>query len=324
MSRQSQDARTVHGQVHREVGLDRIFDTVPPLHHSRTMDTPRLRPGPYALLFLVVVGGCGRASGVTNDAGVTVTCFDDPQAGTTTWNPPRKTLPWVAIIGNAGNVDAGNGSNAGVDAAVPPSAGCGAMTAFGGVTCRGLAGATQSGSALDLVWADGSVLRWDSTIVDKAVARPVVANGDSVWVEFSYAVQVVCPFCGTSNSTSVSIRKAEAGVVIWTGQQGHTLGDVSDAQAQELFGVSFREQASCHGKVTLGCWTTDRTLYDHILETTPEQVVPHATIARVTTPKGQYDLFWTHSTDDKATDTCIDGPGLAADTGFAASLIAAP
>ena len=64
----------------------------------------------------------------------------------------------------------------------------------------------------------------------------------------------------------------------------------------------------------------NRVIYDHVLETSPEQWILHATPTRVTTPGGIYDVVWASSEQTVVrSERCSDGRQPANDRGFAAS-----
>jgi hypothetical protein len=173
---------------------------------------------------------------------------------------------------------------------------------------------------LSLQFADGSTLTWDPTLVAVAVAAPNINDGRSVWVEYSKAVGIIM-YGGEYWNATLQIRLKQGGQLLWIGQEGVTLSDMSDALANELFGVSVRTQQNCQtATYAAGCYTVQRTLFDHVLETSPEQKVQHATEQTITTPNGNYDVVWALGKENiSPTPQCMDGPNVASDTGFAVS-----
>jgi hypothetical protein len=249
-----------------------------------------------------VGGGTG-----TGGSGGAVPC-SDPGAPISTWDTPRRMLPWdLSVLGTA--------SDAGL-----PTSGCARSGNFDSVSCQGVATAQGTGGTLTLVFGDSSTLMWDPALVANPVAPPNVADGGSVWVEYSKVVGVVCPNCGTYWNAKLQIRTQQGGELLWVGQEGHTLSDVSDALVNELFGVSARSQLTCALSYTAACSNVQRSLFDHVLETTPEQLVHHAALQRVTAPNGAFDVVWALSQENSTHNpSCLDGPAVASDTGFAAS-----
>jgi hypothetical protein len=72
--------------------------------------------------------------------------------------------------------------------------------------------------------------------------------------------------------------------------------------------------------VTTPCYTYDRTEFDHALLTAPEQFIPNATLTRVSSENGDYDVLWAHSeqTNFPRDSKCSDPPLDASNTGFLA------
>jgi hypothetical protein len=108
-------------------------------------------------------------------------------------------------------------------------------------------------------------------------------------------------------------------------REGTEISDVDAGLVNELFGVGFSEQLNCESTISAGCNNAGRRTFDHILQTTPPQTIPAAALRRVTTPGGQLDVVWAHSTEAVTPiPNCYDGPSIAHDTGFAASRIPSP
>ena len=151
-------------------------------------------------------------------------------------------------------------------------------------------------------------------------------DGQKVWADFSRSTREVCPVCGSYQTTELQIRTAVDGILLWIGREGVALDDLSPELVQELFGVGVHERVSCQTAVAAGCYSAQRLVFDHVLETTPEQVIPAASLRHVNSARGEYDVLWAHSTNyDVGRDPgCYDGPALASDTGFAASRTAPP
>jgi hypothetical protein len=190
------------------------------------------------------------------------------------------------------------------------------------LACPGPATVRKEGTTLGLVFDDGSGLTYDPTLVDSPVAPPQVANGDTVWMQYSRNL-VMVPYGGSYLNAELQIRKEQAGELLWVGRQGSKLEDVSDTLVAELFGVTARQELVCSSSFSADCYDVRRDVFDHVLETTPEQRLHHATLERVTTPKGSYEVVWAHS-EESATrrPLCYDGAEAASDTGFAVSRLA--
>lgn len=284
---------------------------------------------------LLIVGGtaCGRAAsngrsmdsgnggGTSGDA----TCSGSVGGAWSTWQAPRATISWSVSVATDGGVpaelDAGPTQCAHTSDGGTPASGC---TGAPGddLSCSGAAIVRRSSDALTLELADGSVVAWDPLRVTSPVAQPALADGSHVWVSYRYLTGVVCPFCGTYYNAEIQIRDCTTDRLLWIAREGHTLDDVSAALVTELFGTSAHEEVECRASGQAGCYPVDRVVYNHVLETTPEQVLPHAVLTRVSSPNGAYDVIWAHSDDTVgSTSNCADGPGVASDTAFAASWI---
>jgi hypothetical protein len=179
-----------------------------------------------------------------------------------------------------------------------------------------------------LTFDDGSALIWSPNGIDFPLAAPYLAQteGDRVWVDFERRTIDSCslPPCVPYETDTVEIRDGEGGKLRSIARQGTSLPALSEQLIMELFGVPTIARPTCTLRLTSGCLSFDRTQLDHLLETTPEQLIREATATRVGSPNGEYDLFWASSTQTLITgDTsCLDdGPGMAGDDGFVASLI---
>ena len=248
-------------------------------------------------------------------------CAVDPAAPMSSRDPPRRTLPWTW----APAVTAGVPAAADAGAVPAPPQACtssngGPRNPGGAVHCLGLATVQGSGTNVALAFPGGSALRWNATVVPTPVSPPAVNDGATVWVDYAQEMPVVCPFCGTRQHAAVQIREREGGKVLWIGGEGHLGADLSDELARELFGVTARAQPICTSSFDVGCFHVERTTFDHVLPTTPEQTLHHAKLEHVTTPNGAYDVVWAAS-DGTSTyqQPCADGPAVASDSGFAVS-----
>jgi hypothetical protein len=249
-------------------------------------------------------------------------CALDLAAPQSTWDQPRRTVPWILVLA-AGTSDGGVPGDGGVDT------GCTSAPVFGGpddVTCRGVVTARGGGTNLELAFGDLAVLRWDATASSSEVAPPVLADGQTAWVDYRRSITLVCSGCGYYETRLVEVRAVARGPLIWVGREGVGLTEVSADLVQELFGVGVHEQLSCHTPIVAGCYRANRRVFDHILDTTPEQLIPAANLRHVNSPKGEYDVLWAHSIegDVRRDPNCGDGPFVASDTGFAASRTSPP
>jgi hypothetical protein len=192
-----------------------------------------------------------------------------------------------------------------------------------GIRCRGPVAVQRSATRLELVLADGSRLVWSATAGAMTVRPPLLADGDAAWIAYDHdEICVSGCFGGRYQRDQLEIRSGETGRVLWLAMQGQELASLGDDRVLELFGVKAHAQASCRHSFAAGCWTAERTIYDHVLETTPPALLHHAQVERVSTAKGSYDVLWAESMEDVTYDTrCADGPEAAHDRGFAASWV---
>jgi hypothetical protein len=192
------------------------------------------------------------------------------------------------------------------------------------VTCQGTASVLSNTGPLELAFDDSSILSWDTTGIINPVQAPVLNGLGSVWVDYSYSANSACgpPACATFTRTELYLRDREGGSLLWVGREGDQADDVSDALVSELFGVVATRQPFCQFEFTAECQDTIRTLFNHVLQTTPAQVLQHARIEHVVTPNGQYQVVWAYSQE---THTPVYGyceaVHLPHDRGFAASRI---
>jgi hypothetical protein len=241
----------------------------------------------------------------------------------------ERTLPWsltwkadAGTPDRGGGPDSGDGGSLGPGCVLPSTAVM--MPNSHPPACSGNAIARRQGVALTLTLDDGSTLTWTPSLVTNSIAPPKVVDGQSVWVTYPEQSHIMCPACGAYSTAEIQIRTEQAGTLLWIARQGRILDDVSDTLVHELFGVGAREQGVCQYTSQEACHNVQRTLFEHVLETTPEQLVRHATVQRILSPQGQYEIFWARSREvDVPTDIqlCLDGPNPASETGFAASLL---
>ena len=230
-------------------------------------------------------------------------------------------VPWVVTTGgDAGAAVAPGDAGVGSGCTRVPVTGTFAAAHGSDVRCGGSASVRRAGADFALVFADGSVLAWDQPGGAPAVSVPGLADGDSAWVDFSRLTTVVCPFCGSYPTTALEVRGSAGGPLLWIGREGPTLDDINADLVSELFGVGVHEEPACQESFSAGCFNVTRQRLDHVIETTPAQVVHAGGLSLITTPKGEYDVLWAHSSEQSVFQTnCADGPGVATDTGFAAS-----
>jgi hypothetical protein len=172
-----------------------------------------------------------------------------------------------------------------------------------------------------LAFSDGSTLTWPPALSFAHVAPPKVTGLSTVWVHYQ-ATKTTYFMAGSYFSIELTIRNGSGGKTLWLGREGQQLSALDSSTVDALFAAKVRSEAVCSLVVTQTCSDVQRTSYDHILETVPEQRIGHASVTRVTTPQGDYEVLWTHSTMISLPGVrCSDGTTAATDEGFAASLL---
>jgi hypothetical protein len=245
-----------------------------------------------------------------------------------TLDTPRQTLPWSldpsAVVPQDGGTGDPPDADAGGDGSAPTSA-CQKTIQRGlvtSITCEGTAAVEAGEGGPTLTFGDGSRLIWDSSRIQTRVPLELELDETSVWVSYSESQTVVCPYCGTYSAQAITVREREDGKQLVVAQQGHRLDDLNgSALVLELFGVDSVARPRCSYSVTAYCYTYDRTEFDHALLTDPEQIIRSATLTRVSSENGDYDVLWAHSEENnlrREPPLCSDGPIDASNTGFLA------
>jgi len=157
--------------------------------------------------------------------------------------------------------------------------------------------------------------------------KPFVTNataGDTVWVDYEKRNTVVCAFCGAYTTQTLEVRDGQGQRIRFFAQQGAVLPNLTDAQVTELFGVAAVPVQTCTFPAFAGCATYLRSQFDHQLATTPRQLIVDATLTTVSAPNGRFAVIWASSQESyiHQEPNCFDGPGVATDNGFVATLLA--
>jgi hypothetical protein len=239
-------------------------------------------------------------------------------------------MPWSLDASAAAAEDAGMGDPPEADAGAggggsATRSGCHTVTRAGldtSTTCEGTAVVEAGEAGPALTFDDGSRLLWDSTKIQTQAPLQLELDANSVWVSYSESKTVLCPYCGSYSAQAITVREREDGRQLVVAQQGHRLDDLAgSALVLELFGADGVARPRCSYFVTAHCYTYDRTEFDHLLLTDPEQFIPGATLTRVRSDNGDYDVLWAHTEHknlQRDPPLCSDGPVDARDTGFLA------
>jgi len=198
--------------------------------------------------------------------------------------------------------------------------------AYPGTACTGMASLRSTASGPAIVFGDGSQLVWDGTLPSalKPYVQQAGADGDSVWVDYEKKITVVCAVCGAYTTYTLEIRNGQSGKVRFYDQQGAVLPNLTDVQVTDIFGVTATATPSCTFPTYGGCYSFLRSEFDHQLSTTPPQTILDATLTEVTAPNGTFQVIWASSKESYAQLelNCADGPAVATDNGFVATLVA--
>jgi hypothetical protein len=150
---------------------------------------------------------------------------------------------------------------------------------------------------------DGSVLSWNPAMTS-SIPRPTFAQGGRLWVDYSRSVRIYCSVCGSDDGWTLSIRTSEGGEVLWLGRGGDVT-EADPASLFDLFGVSERQELACH-VARSDCDSFDADVFDHVLETQPEQRLPYGTRTRASTPRGMFDVMFATATVTGTLGACSD------------------
>jgi hypothetical protein len=147
----------------------------------------------------------------------------------------------------------------------------------------------------------------EATLDDGAVARFTVPGGPlpapgRVELALSEHDTSVNPF--NTYSQTWSSGRDDAGRLIWfVGASSGELEQSLGAQVEAVESCSATYHESCEGRI-------ERTVYDHVVKSTPEQRIPAGEPTLVNTPNGTYLVTWFSETRRllSAGEYCFDGP----------------
>jgi hypothetical protein len=247
-------------------------------------------------------------AGPPGDAGVCNTLPADPPAFP--WGIPSQ----IGSGGNGSGCHANNLSGQIVDLVCSGSASL-AM----GPGPDGGAGGTPT-----LTWDDGSTLAWLPGEVDSAIPPPIAAGSPDqrVWAQLeSHAWLSVPGQCGWAWDQTMELRDSAGGNIRFMARQGASVSEPSSAELLALFGADAQPVTSCTHDVLGGPALFHQSLHDHVLQTTPAQLIPYGKPVRVTAPNGSFDVLWYSRTQVAypLTSTCAGCLNQGPIVGFVAS-----
>jgi hypothetical protein len=234
----------------------------------------------------------------------------------TTGDRPRATMPWILKRFEPSSSQAPDASPDQVDT----------TESVGDETYQGNAWLRLENEKPLLEFENGSKLVWDTSNFEAPIAPPyqLKSTGDRVWVIYEKQFSWVCPFCGGHEHKKIEIRDSENGSLRFIAYQGLLDPALSEEQVQDFFGVSAVKNKKCIFHATPpGCYEFDRTQFDHVLQTSPTQSIPFATLTRIQSPKGTFEVIWSASSESNKNHipNCYDGPAIASDSSFVISKV---
>lgn len=205
------------------------------------------------------------------------------------------TFPWT--------IEPQQGGGTPGDASV--TSGC-LTTLVGGelvdAVCSGLAwlrpngGAGGSGGNVpSLTWDDGSRLSWQPAGLDPSIPPPIApgAADQRVWAQLeSHGWLAISGQCGWAWDQTMEVRDAPGGRIRFMARQGAGEPEPSQADLTTLFGVRTDAATWCTRDVVGGPALFHQSLYEHVLGTSPAQVIPYGQATQVTTPSGTFAVLW--------------------------------
>ena len=254
------------------------------------------------------------------------TCSAPSQGPFSTYDSPRP-FGWTFTGPTAGaSAVADGGASAVGDGGTGPATCQTVPGPYPGTDCEGTATLQALTTGTVVAFADGSKLTWDGTLPSALMPYVVQQAGtpDAAWVHYREKHTVVCAFCGAYTTRTLEIRNGSGtGKVRFFDQQGDVLPNLTPAQIMDVFGTTATQVFSCTFPTSAGCYNFLRTEFDEQLATTPPQAILDATLTKVTTPNGIFQVIWASSVESyvEQLQGCTDGPGVASDTGFVASLL---
>ncbi|MFL5308130.1 MAG: hypothetical protein ACJ8F1_23145 [Polyangia bacterium] len=264
-------------------------------------------------------GAGGSSSGGSSNGGAS------PDGSTCVAGEMPDVIPWTVVFRAA---DAGS-SHAGAGGADAGSSGCHKTTNLGqtDTACAGPAWLQADTGKPTIAWDDGAQLVWAATGGNPGVSPPAVAaNGQRVWASFSETFHIICAFCGATDTILIEVRESQGGKLLFLAQRGRNLPEPTGDQVLALFGVDADTRAVCSSAGIDNCMPVVWTQNDHLLRTTPAQVIPWGTPTTVGAPNGRFDVIW-YSSSERQTGPaydCTDSGATGPFMGFVASRVASP
>jgi hypothetical protein len=275
--------------------------------------------------------GYGGSYGTGGDYGTGGSPFPDggtcsaPTTGPLSTSDSPRPFGWTY----SGPTTGAGGAAAPGDAGTGPAICQTVLAAYPGTNCEGTATLQALAIGTVVAFADGAKLTWDGTLPSALMPYVVPTMGgspDTVWVHYQEKHTVVCPFCGAYTTRTLEIRNGDGtGKVRFFDQQGDVLPNLTAPQILDIFGTTATQTFSCTFPTYAGCNSYLRTEFDEQLGTTPPQTLLDATLTKVTTPNGIFQVIWASSAEGYVQPepycNSTDNPGVASDTGFVAALL---
>lgn len=163
------------------------------------------------------------------------------------------------------------------------------------IACSGLATIvpTTNDGELEATFEGGAVARF-------SMPGAVLPATGPIQLELSWSVRKSNPY-GGAWVTSSSVAHDAAGQLVWL------VAPTADDQLSELLGAPIRAVASCRTRFDDCLGVFERTVFDHVVESVPEQRIVAGEPTRIDTPSGAYLISWySAEIEQKERELCAD------------------
>jgi hypothetical protein len=177
------------------------------------------------------------------------------------------------------------------------------------IDCSGLATIvpTTNEGELEATLEGGAVVRF-------SMPGAVLPATGQIQLELSWSVRKSNPY-GAAMVTSSSVARDAAGQLVWL------VAPTADDQLSELLGAPIHAVRSCRTRFTDCLGVFERTVFDHVVESVPEQRIVAAEPTRIDTPSGPYLISWySAEIEQKEEESCADADSPRSGSGVRALL----
>lgn len=163
------------------------------------------------------------------------------------------------------------------------------------IHCSGLATivSTTNDGELEATFEGGAVVRF-------SMPGAVLPATGPIQLKLSWSVRKSNPY-GAAMVTSSSVARDAAGQLVWL------VAPTADDQLSELLGAPIRAVASCRARFDDCLGVFEKTVFDHVVDSVPEQRIVAAEPTRIDTPSGAYLVTWySAEIEQKEEESCAD------------------